>query len=109
MHARRLLLIGLLGAVPAVARAWNFTDVTAAAGLSYQHGYVQLGRGGLATARIAGGGAAGRHDRDGGGGLVRLPGGLRPEPPFPNPGGGPLRGDAAPGGRRPGPARAGPP
>src|SRR5438445_421124 len=29
MHARRLLLIGLLGAAPVAARAWTFTDVTA--------------------------------------------------------------------------------
>src|SRR5439155_1682552 len=65
MHARRLLLIGLLGAVPAVARAWTFTDVTAAAGLTYQHGYAQLGPGGLATAWIAGGVAAGDYDGDG--------------------------------------------
>src|SRR5205809_641207 len=65
MHARRLLLIGLLGAVPAVARAWTFTDVTPAAGLTYQHGYAQLGQGGLVTAWVAGGVAAGDYDGDG--------------------------------------------
>src|SRR2546428_3675382 len=65
MHARRLLLIGLVGAAPVAARAWTFTDVTAAAGLTYQHGYAQLGQGGLVTAWIAGGVAAGDYDGDG--------------------------------------------
>src|SRR2546428_8397678 len=69
MHARRLLLIGLVGAAPVAARAWTFTDVTAAAGLTYQHGYAQLGQGGLVTAWIAGGVAAGDYD---GAGLVDL-------------------------------------
>ena len=65
MYAGRLLLIALLGAAPAIAGAWTFTDVTAAAGLTYQHGYAQLGQGGLVTAWIAGGVAAGDYDGDG--------------------------------------------
>src|SRR5947207_11215941 len=65
MHARRLLLIGLLGAAPAVARAWTFTDVTPAAGLTYQHGYAQPPCPSCNTAWVAGGVAAGDYDGDG--------------------------------------------
>src|SRR5438093_9809645 len=65
MHARRLLLIVLLGAAPAAARAWTFTDVTAAAGLTYQHGYAQPPCPSCNTAWVAGGVAAGDYDGDG--------------------------------------------
>src|SRR5262245_48602353 len=62
---RAAALIGLLAlpvAAPA-APAWEFTDVTASAGVSYSHGYLDLT---FDEARhVAGGVAAGDYDGDG--------------------------------------------
>src|SRR5262245_5639049 len=48
-----------------VHAAWHFTEVTAEAGLSYQHGYTTTGPGFREPSENAGGVAAGDYDGDG--------------------------------------------
>src|SRR5216117_3572891 len=76
MHARRLLLIGLLGAAPA------------AAGLTYQHGYAQPPCPSCNTAWVAGGVAAWDYDGDGWVDLYAVHGDIGPNLLFHNRGDG---------------------
>ncbi len=84
----RLVLAALLAVVASGAdAAWRFTDVTAEAGLVYQHGYVAT-PGFREASEHAGGVAAGDYDRDGDTDLYVVRGDIGPNLLFRNRGDG---------------------